>query len=114
MDIGAHTVHHVSLPSLAGEALFREVSECRTSLQHLTSHSVTSFAYPFGDLSPASVEMVRSAGYEVAVTCEPRRLRRHEHTLRVPRVQAPNADAEQLSGCRGHGTDSYPERSDRT
>ena len=96
VEIGGHTVHHASLPAVSREHLFREVSECRSALLRLTSRPVTAFAYPFGDLSPACVEMVSAAGFQIAVTCESRRLRRYEHALRLPRIQAPAGDGDEL------------------
>ena len=96
VDIGAHTVHHLSLPALAGESLFREVSECRTRLQALSGRTVTSFAYPFGDLSPVVVDMVATAGYRLACTCEARSIGASEHPLRLPRIQAPPSSSAAL------------------
>ena len=40
------------------------------------------------DVTPDAVETVMSAGFQVAVTCEPRGLRPREHPLRIPRLMA--------------------------
>jgi peptidoglycan/xylan/chitin deacetylase (PgdA/CDA1 family)/glycosyltransferase involved in cell wall biosynthesis len=61
IDIGAHGVHHVSLPGLSSDDLQREVFESRTALERVTGRVVDLFAYPFGDLSPEAVDMVRAA-----------------------------------------------------
>jgi peptidoglycan/xylan/chitin deacetylase (PgdA/CDA1 family) len=94
VEIGAHSVHHVALPSLEPEHLFREVSECRTAIERAVDGPVTLFAYPFGALSPEAVGMVRAAGYRFAFSCEERRLRPGEHPLRLPRAQVPDSAGE--------------------
>jgi peptidoglycan/xylan/chitin deacetylase (PgdA/CDA1 family) len=86
IEIGAHTVHHPSLPDLSPEECHREVFESRTALERLTGRPVTSFAYPFGAMSPDTVAMVMAAGFEVAVACDDRGLRTREHHLRIPRL----------------------------
>jgi peptidoglycan/xylan/chitin deacetylase (PgdA/CDA1 family) len=86
IDVGAHTVHHVALATAAPDDVFREVSDSRSTLERVAGKSVSHFAYPHGALSPAALRTVEAAGFEVAVTCEERPLRRREHPLRVPRL----------------------------
>ena len=74
MQIGAHTVNHPILSQLPRAEALREVSGSRSALEGLLDQPVSVFAYPNGkpgqDYSKASVEIVREAGYEVAVTTE--------------------------------------------
>jgi len=86
IEIGAHTVHHLALSTAAPDDLFRDVFESRSALERIIGRPVRHFAYPYGALSPAAVRTVEAAGFESAVTCEERPLRRREHPLRVPRV----------------------------
>ena len=86
IEVGAHTVHHLALSAAAPDDLFRDVFEGRSALERAIGKPVTRFAYPYGALSPAVVRTVEAAGFEAAVTCEDRPLRRREHPLRVPRV----------------------------
>jgi peptidoglycan/xylan/chitin deacetylase (PgdA/CDA1 family) len=86
VDIGAHTVHHLSLSLAAADDLHRDVFEGRSALERAIGRAVPHFAYPYGDLSPAAVQTVQAAGFSGAVTCEARVLRRREHPLRVPRL----------------------------
>jgi peptidoglycan/xylan/chitin deacetylase (PgdA/CDA1 family) len=97
MEIGAHTVHHLSLPELSGECLAREISESRTDLERLLKRPVVLFAYPYGDVSGEAVEAVRAAGFRLAVTCEPRPLRRNEAPLLLPRLEAPHGSKEEFA-----------------
>jgi peptidoglycan/xylan/chitin deacetylase (PgdA/CDA1 family) len=87
--IGAHGLHHVSLSGLAGDQLQREVFESRTALERVTGRTVDLFAYPYGDVSPEAVEMVRAADYRFAVTCEARSHQAREERLRLPRLEPP-------------------------
>jgi peptidoglycan/xylan/chitin deacetylase (PgdA/CDA1 family) len=86
VDVGAHTVHHLSLSTASPDDLFRDVFESRSALERAIGVPVRHFAYPYGDLSPAAVRTVEAAGFDAAVTCEERLLRRREHPLRVPRL----------------------------
>ena len=89
VTIGAHTVHHPSLPALAPEQLHREVFECRAALERLLGSVVDELAYPFGDVSPGVVDMARAADYRLGVTTDARPVRRSDHPLRLPRVAPP-------------------------
>ncbi len=94
IDIGAHGLHHVSLPALPREHLHREIFEARSALERLLTKPVTLFAYPFGDLSAECIQMVRAADFSCGVTCESRSLRQHDDVFRVPRLQAPASGGE--------------------
>ena len=86
IEVGAHGVHHRSLAQLSPEDCHREVFESRSALERLTGQPVTTFAYPFGDLSRDAVTTVMAAGFHAAVSCEARGLRAREHPLRIPRL----------------------------
>jgi peptidoglycan/xylan/chitin deacetylase (PgdA/CDA1 family) len=79
-------MHHLSLPQLSAEDLHRDVFESRSALERVVGRPVTSFAYPFGDVSPDAVGAVMAAGFHDAVSCEARGLRAHEPRLRIPRL----------------------------
>jgi len=86
IDIGAHTVHHPLLPTLTPDNAVREVFDSRTALERMIGKKVRHFAYPHGLTSPSVVWTVDAAGFDAAVTCEPRVLRPREHRLCVPRL----------------------------
>lgn len=71
-DIGAHTINHPILKSLADAEARAEIAESREWVQELTGLRPRSFAYPNGrpgvDYSPQHVRMVEEAGFEVAVS----------------------------------------------
>jgi peptidoglycan/xylan/chitin deacetylase (PgdA/CDA1 family)/glycosyltransferase involved in cell wall biosynthesis len=96
VDVGGHSVHHVSLPLLTPEDLHREVFECRSALEHVVRRPVSIFAYPFGDVSPEAVRAVQEAGFAYAVGCEPRGVRSREHRYMVPRLPTRNESVQEL------------------
>ena len=97
IEVGAHGLHHLSLPSLSRDDLHREIFECRSVLERITARRITSFAYPFGDVSPASADMVVAAGFRWAVTCEARLLRERERPHLLPRLEAGGRSGEELT-----------------
>lgn len=72
MQIGAHTVHHPILAVLDDDDARTEIGQSKRDLEQLLDEPVTLFAYPNGrpgtDYSPRSVELVREAGFELAVS----------------------------------------------
>ncbi|HEX2568901.1 MAG TPA: polysaccharide deacetylase family protein [Polyangia bacterium] len=68
IEIGAHTVHHVTLVHEPPERVRRELEEPRHRIEALTGRSCRAFAYCNGLWHPALVQAVRAAGYRVAVT----------------------------------------------
>jgi len=74
MQIGAHTVSHPILSRLTDEQARQEVGMSKTYLEQLLSEPVGLFAYPNGkpseDYSPQTVEVVRSLGFDAAVSTE--------------------------------------------
>jgi peptidoglycan/xylan/chitin deacetylase (PgdA/CDA1 family) len=64
IEIGSHSLHHVSLPGLPTDAMVAETARSRRILREISGQPVTGFCYPYGDLSPRAVAGVRAAGYE--------------------------------------------------
>ena len=65
-EVGAHTDLHVDLGTLASDSIRAELARCRAKFEQELGTPPTLFAYPFGgreNISPASVELVREAGF---------------------------------------------------
>ena len=71
IEIGSHTVHHVELPSLLDPTALQELIQSRHALELHLHHPVQWFAYPAGRFDAHSEELVRQAGYVLAVTTQP-------------------------------------------
>lgn len=74
MQIGAHTVSHPILARLTAEQARQEIKDSKTFLEQLLGESVGLFAYPNGkpgeDYLPQSVDVVRSLGFDAAVSTQ--------------------------------------------
>ena len=74
MQIGAHTVTHPILARLAEAQVLQEVQDSRNFLESLLQERVGLFAYPNGkpgeDYSPQCVDIVRSLGFDAAVSTQ--------------------------------------------
>lgn len=74
MQIGAHTVSHPILATLASHQAKEEIGASKYFLEQLLDDRVGLFAYPNGkqgeDYLPQNVEMVRSLGFDVAVNTQ--------------------------------------------
>lgn len=91
VEVGAHTVSHPALPELELARQRDEIATSKTEAEELVGRPVTSFSYPHGRLSPATVEVVREAGfatacYQPAHAHDADLRRRPPDPLRFPRV----------------------------
>lgn len=97
ISVGAHTVTHCHLPSLAPDKQSHEIVQSRDDCRELTGKSPAAFAYPFGNYDDTSAEIVRSAGFRLAVTTEYGRVRSRQDAMLLPRVMAGNWSSAALS-----------------
>ena len=74
MQIGAHTVSHPILAKLTDDQARQEIGDSKRFLEQLLGERITVFAYPNGkpgeDYLPQSVEVVRSLGFDAAVSTQ--------------------------------------------
>lgn len=66
--IGAHGVHHLALSHQPFDTRQREIMESKTALERLLDRPVAAFAYPDHDVCDPAVDLVRAAGFRLAVT----------------------------------------------
>jgi peptidoglycan/xylan/chitin deacetylase (PgdA/CDA1 family) len=71
VDIGAHTVHHLSLKGLPLATVLYEVDESKTWLETNYHLAPVSFAYPNGSFDQQAVDVVRDDGFSTAVSTIP-------------------------------------------
>jgi peptidoglycan/xylan/chitin deacetylase (PgdA/CDA1 family) len=67
-QIGAHTCTHPRLSQLSEAEAKEEISASRKKLEDRFGVPIEHFAYPYGDYSERTVDLVRQAGFETAVT----------------------------------------------
>ncbi len=74
MQIGAHTLSHPILATLADDAARKEIEGSKVFLEELLGERVGLFAYPNGkpgqDYTPQSVKLVRGLDFDAAVSTQ--------------------------------------------
>lgn len=87
VSFGAHSVSHPLLSELTSAEQVFEIERSRDTCAELTGRTPTMFAYPYGDYSDETVELVRQAGFQVAVTTDRGVVSGGSESLRLPRLQ---------------------------
>lgn len=99
--VGAHSVSHRPLPSLAPEARAAEIRESGDICRSLTGQPVEGFAYPHGATDAATGRMVAQAGFRWACSTESRSVRPDDDPYHLPRLQVGDWDGRQLRAALG-------------
>jgi peptidoglycan/xylan/chitin deacetylase (PgdA/CDA1 family) len=86
MEVGSHSLSHQRLHELPADAALYELTASRAALRDLLGVPIEHFAYPFGQFTAATVELVRRAGYTSAVTTLRGMARTGDDPLRLPRI----------------------------
>jgi peptidoglycan/xylan/chitin deacetylase (PgdA/CDA1 family) len=89
VEIGSHSVDHLSMRSLPRSEIERQVVNSKRTLEQLLSCAVTAFAYPYGQLSDFSrqtEDAIGRAGYHVAVTTRWGSMNRVDRPLALRRI----------------------------
>lgn len=71
VTVGSHTVHHLEIPFLSNSEALAELEQSRKALERHLRHPVQWFAYPHGAEDARVAQLVRQAGYVLAVTTQP-------------------------------------------
>jgi peptidoglycan/xylan/chitin deacetylase (PgdA/CDA1 family) len=104
MDVGAHTRHHLDLPSLGAAQLQDEVAGSRQDLERVLHHPIASFAYPAGAYDAAAIDAVRRAGFAIALTTNPGAEASSLHPFELPRIRVGrDTTPAQLLACVAGG-----------
>lgn len=87
VSLGAHTISHSNLTTLAGPQAAEEIHGSRAALEDRTGRPVPFFAYPYGASNAAVRGQVRS-GFRMACGTRLRFLSEVEDTFHLPRIDA--------------------------
>jgi peptidoglycan/xylan/chitin deacetylase (PgdA/CDA1 family) len=94
LEVGAHTMTHPFLPAHSIGFQYEEIRQSKAHLEALIDRPVTSFAYPFGGLSPETVRLTRTMGFNCACSTVPETVWRNSDRFQLPRVGAENWNGE--------------------
>jgi peptidoglycan/xylan/chitin deacetylase (PgdA/CDA1 family) len=88
IEIGAHTVTHLSLPAHQADTQAAEIKASKTACEDLAGREVISFSYPYGHLSEETTMLVREAGFVAGCTTRSALMDKSTARLQIPRLQA--------------------------
>jgi peptidoglycan/xylan/chitin deacetylase (PgdA/CDA1 family) len=96
LSVGAHTLTHPSLPTLASVDLVREIAGSKAVCEGLLGGRIATFAYPFGEYNRTARAVVAAAGFSVACTTVHRAVRSDDDCLALPRVYVRDWTGDEL------------------
>jgi len=109
MEFGAHTYSHPNLMYVRPSQYVSEFQEARARLEDQLGHTVSGFAYPFGQprchFTTEHVELVRQFGYAYAVTVVWRGVGTGDARWTLPRFSVRNDDVRTLTDKVNGGWD---------
>jgi len=68
VEIGSHTLDHLYLKLVPDEVAKKQIFESKKKLEEDFHIKVSTFAYPYGAMSPHAIQYVKDAGYTAAVS----------------------------------------------
>ncbi len=68
VEIGAHTLHHISLKGKSLTLVQNEIDGSKSALEKQYHVHVYSFAYPYGSFDQQAIDVVKQAGFTTAVS----------------------------------------------
>jgi peptidoglycan/xylan/chitin deacetylase (PgdA/CDA1 family) len=96
VDIGAHSVTHPLLAGTSQAAQTAEITGSRQKLEEILGGSVDTFSYPYGNLASDTVEIVKAAGFEIALTSDGKAVEVGANPFRLGRFGVGNWDGEKF------------------
>lgn len=97
LDIGAHTITHPFLSSQSLALQQDEIWQSKVDLEKILNRPVTSFSYPFGNRTPETVELTKSAGFKCACSTVEDIVWQHSNCFLFPRFAVDNWDGKEFT-----------------
>ena len=90
--IGGHTTSHVRLTHLLKEQQKQEILGCKIWLENILDHPIEDYAFPYGDYSASTIDILKQVGIKRAVASWGGGVRKNtpERILDIPRVLVTN------------------------
>lgn len=97
VEVGAHTVTHPALSTLPVASQRGEILGSKAQLEELLGQQVTSFAYPYGDLSAETAGIVWEADFAHACSTRTGLVELSTDPFRLPRRHGQDWDGEKCA-----------------
>jgi peptidoglycan/xylan/chitin deacetylase (PgdA/CDA1 family) len=97
VTIGSHTHRHPILARLSSDQQRFEIEQSSELIEQMVGERPRDFAYPNGspqDFTPTTIELLRDAGFRVAVTTTQRYVTSAADPLALPRIGFSDGDSE--------------------
>jgi peptidoglycan/xylan/chitin deacetylase (PgdA/CDA1 family) len=94
--IGAHTVHHLSLPTLPAGMQRYEMNDSKAVLEDIVGREVATVSYPYGRYDATTIALAAEL-FEIAVTVQPAAVTVATPPRALPRIDANPFTAQQLA-----------------
>ena len=85
VGIGSHTLTHLHLTRLSGEALEEQLIGSKKSLELIIGKPVEAISYPYGDFDSLILKRAQKVGYQQGYTIEPRGVKMQDDPMALPR-----------------------------
>jgi peptidoglycan/xylan/chitin deacetylase (PgdA/CDA1 family) len=113
MDVGSHTVRHRMLAKTTAEEAREELRGSKARLEDLLGRPVLHFAYPYGSWKPEVKTAVIEAGYALACSTSPGKVRTADDPFLLRRIEIKGGDSPlQFKLKLRFGTQDMPPVSD--
>jgi len=86
IEIGGHTSSHAKLDELSPLEQRREITENKNLLESILTHSIISFAYPYGNINENAKSEVQAAGYRFAMATDSGPRQMHLDPFQIRRI----------------------------
>jgi len=94
IDLGAHTMTHPILPTLSRDLQRSEIVDSRGELEAALGRSISTFAYPNGDFTDETAQLVDEAGFTAACSTIMGNVRSGDDLFRLRRYAVNDWDIE--------------------
>lgn len=96
VDIGAHSVTHPLLAGMSQASQTAEIAGSRQELEVILGCPVDTFSYPYGNLASETVEIVKAAGFKIALTTDGKAVKVGANPFRLGRFGVGDWDGKKF------------------
>lgn len=97
VEIGSHTFNHPDLRTLKTKNAKFEIANSKIFLERLLGRVVPTFAYPFGSFLPVQLPVVKTIGYQAAVSVNPGVVQSENNIWFLKRVRPNNRRGQEFA-----------------
>lgn len=90
IEIGSHTMNHIGLGGVSPEEQRKEIVDSKITLEQHIGKKVKFFAYPYGQFTPITEQLLREAGYQGASSGIPGLNNKATDAYALKRVNVPH------------------------